>query len=137
MPLLNQWHFVATLIWMTIKEIIIIIIFEFCSFATFSAILQLCRDLPVVPGAGNQNTRRKPPPNPKSLGTFSHVLDNMELSQYQALGSQAKEAYTNQASFINYCNSSLITIQIYQRFFACFPKKKKNEKKKKKCFPKK
>ena len=35
--------------------------------------LWLLRDKPVVSSGGNQSTRRKPPPNPKSLATFSHA----------------------------------------------------------------
>ena len=31
----------------------------------------------VVTGGRNRSTRRKPPPNPKSLATFSHVMDGI------------------------------------------------------------
>ena len=46
---------------------------EFGIFVTF---LPYCgsRDSLVVTGGGNRSTQQKPPPNPKSLATFSHAL---------------------------------------------------------------
>ena len=53
-------------------------------FATFSAILRISRDQPVVSGGRNQSTRQNPTPNPESLVTFSHVpagtSENMSIS---------------------------------------------------------
>ena len=40
-------------------------------FDTFSDILQLSRDQPVVSGGRNQSTRQNPTPNPKSLVTYA------------------------------------------------------------------
>ena len=40
-------------------------------FVTFSDISWLSCDWPVVNGGGNWSTRHKPPPNHKSLATFS------------------------------------------------------------------
>ena len=42
-------------------------------FSHFFAILRLSRDEPVVLFGGNRCTRRKPPPNPKSLANLSHA----------------------------------------------------------------
>ena len=39
-------------------------------FITFSAILRLNREYPVVTGRGNPGARRKPPLNPKVIGNF-------------------------------------------------------------------
>ena len=47
------------------------------SIVTFSAILQLRRDLPVVSGGGNLSTQCKPLLNPESLATFSHARDGI------------------------------------------------------------
>ena len=44
---------------------------NFRFFVTFYAIFRLSHDWPVVSGGGNQSTRQKPPPNHKSLATFS------------------------------------------------------------------
>ena len=41
---------------------------------TFSAILRLICDEPVVTGGRNQSTQGKPPSNPKSLATFPLAL---------------------------------------------------------------
>ena len=48
---------------------------EFTVFVTFSAILRLSRDYPVVSGGGNRSTLQKPLPNLKSLATFSLLLN--------------------------------------------------------------
>ena len=53
-------------------------------FAMFSAILRISRDQPVVTGGGNRSTRRKPPPNPKSL------VENVEETA-------SKPSYSNRA----------------------------------------
>ena len=42
-------------------------------FVTFSAILRLSHDWPVVTGSGNRNTRRKSPPNPKPHSQLTHM----------------------------------------------------------------
>ena len=47
--------------------------FLFESRTTFSAILRPSRYKPVVNTEVNQSTRRKPPPNLKSLATFPHA----------------------------------------------------------------
>ena len=47
-------------------------IFEF-RFSSHLCQLWLIRDLPFVSSGGNRSTRRKPPPNSKSLATFPHV----------------------------------------------------------------
>ena len=46
-------------------------------FVTFSAILRLSRDKSVVTRGGTGVPGEKPPPNPKSLATFSHVPDGI------------------------------------------------------------
>ena len=50
---------------------------DFSYFRHFSAILQLSCDKPVVSGEGTRSTRRKPPPNPKSLATLIHAPDGI------------------------------------------------------------
>ena len=47
-------------------------------FVTFSALLRLSQDWPVVTGGGNWGTRWKPPPNSKSLANFSHVQGGIQ-----------------------------------------------------------
>ena len=44
-------------------------------FIFFKLFLPYCGQ--VVTGGRNRSTRRKPPPNPKSLATFSHVMDGI------------------------------------------------------------
>ena len=45
---------------------------EFCFSSNLCQLCLIC-DQPVVSSGGNRSTRRKPPPNPKSLATFSHA----------------------------------------------------------------
>ena len=48
------------------------LVFGITFLVDLSAILWLGHDWTVVTGGGNLSTRRKPPPNPKTLATFSH-----------------------------------------------------------------
>ena len=63
---------VSNMVPLNMHQLHIFLNFEFQSFVTFSAILWL--DWLVVTGGENQNTRRNPSHNPKSLVTFSHAL---------------------------------------------------------------
>ena len=36
------------------------------------------RDLPVVSSGGNRSNQQKPPPNPKSLATYSHAQTRIQ-----------------------------------------------------------
>ena len=40
--------------------------------------LRLSLDMPIEPGGGNLSTQLKPPPNQKSLATFSHAVGEVQ-----------------------------------------------------------
>ena len=52
---------------------------------TFSVIMRLSCEWPVVSRGGNRSAWRKPPPNHKSLATLSHACTGFESSQWQCL----------------------------------------------------